>query len=73
MAIAVIGGVISSTFLTLLVVPVVYLFVEATRQFARRMFTKLLGLERSSERVVPSEGSANDNDDDDTDRAAAAE
>jgi hydrophobe/amphiphile efflux-1 (HAE1) family protein len=45
MAIAVIGGVISSTFLTLLVVPVVYLGIEAMRRGTRRLFAKLLRLE----------------------------
>ena len=37
MAVAVIGGVISSTFLTLLVVPVVFLGVEGLRERARRL------------------------------------
>lgn len=41
MAVAVIGGVISSTLLTLLVVPVVYLFVEWVRATSARLATRL--------------------------------
>jgi hydrophobic/amphiphilic exporter-1 (mainly G- bacteria), HAE1 family len=65
MAIAVIGGVISSTFLTLLVVPVMYLAIEAMRQGSRRLLAKLLRLEARPDPVlVP-------RDSDHPDRAAA--
>ena len=40
MAIAVIGGLISSTFLTLLVVPVVYTYVDDLEHFLMRMFRR---------------------------------
>ena len=43
MAIAVIGGVISSTFLTLLVVPVVFLYVERMRAWVARQIARLRG------------------------------
>jgi HAE1 family hydrophobic/amphiphilic exporter-1 len=52
MAIAVIGGVISSTFLTLLVVPVMYLAIEAMRQGSRRVLAKLLHLEARPDPVL---------------------
>jgi multidrug efflux pump subunit AcrB len=52
MAIAVIGGVISSTFLTLLVVPVVYLSIENLRQRTRRLFSRLLRLEPHPDPVI---------------------
>jgi Cu/Ag efflux pump CusA len=38
MAIAVIGGVISSTMLSLVVVPAFYLFIENTKAFLARLF-----------------------------------
>ena len=40
MAMGVIGGVISSTLLTLVVVPVFYLFMEWLRRFSRRFWTR---------------------------------
>jgi multidrug efflux pump subunit AcrB len=40
MAMGVIGGVISSTFLTLFVVPVIYLFIEGLRTRARRLVAR---------------------------------
>ena len=40
MAMGVIGGVISSTFLTLFVVPVIYLVIEAIRVRGRRLFRR---------------------------------
>jgi multidrug efflux pump subunit AcrB len=52
MAIAVIGGVISSTFLTLLVVPVMYMAIEALRQGSRRAVAKLFGLEARPDPVL---------------------
>jgi hydrophobic/amphiphilic exporter-1 (mainly G- bacteria), HAE1 family len=52
MAIAVIGGVISSTFLTLLVVPVMYLAIEALRQGSRRAVAKVFGLEARPDPVL---------------------
>jgi hydrophobe/amphiphile efflux-1 (HAE1) family protein len=52
MAIAVIGGVISSTFLTLLVVPVVYLGIESFRQGSRRLVAKLFRLESRPDPVL---------------------
>jgi hydrophobic/amphiphilic exporter-1 (mainly G- bacteria), HAE1 family len=67
MAIAVIGGVISSTFLTLLVVPVVYLGIESFRVGSRRLLAKIFRLEarpdpvlaprdsKTSERPAPAE------------------
>ncbi|HKU37656.1 MAG TPA: efflux RND transporter permease subunit [Polyangiales bacterium] len=58
MATAVIGGVISSTFLTLLVVPVVYLGIESFRQRARRVMVKVFRLEERADPVlVPRESS----------------
>jgi multidrug efflux pump subunit AcrB len=48
MAIAVIGGVISSTFLTLIVVPVVYLGIEGMRRRTRRGFERLFANDASS-------------------------
>jgi multidrug efflux pump subunit AcrB len=52
MAIAVIGGVISSTFLTLLVVPVVYLSIESFRVGSRRVLAKLFRLEARPDPVL---------------------
>ncbi len=54
MATAVIGGVISSTFLTLVVVPVVYLAVESLRQRTRRGMRKLLGREERPDPTLAS-------------------
>jgi multidrug efflux pump subunit AcrB len=45
MAIAVIGGVISSTLLSLVVVPAFYLTVEKLKAFARRIFVRLFSRE----------------------------
>jgi hydrophobic/amphiphilic exporter-1 (mainly G- bacteria), HAE1 family len=71
MAIAVIGGVISSTVLTLVVVPAVYLGIESFRQGSRRIMTKLLRLEARPDPVlVPTRNSKPPSNDD---RAAAAE
>jgi multidrug efflux pump subunit AcrB len=52
MAIAVIGGVISSTFLTLLVVPVVYLGIESFRQSSRRLMAKMFRVEARPDPVL---------------------
>jgi hypothetical protein len=54
MAIAVIGGVISSTVLTLIVVPVVYLNIESMRRGSRRLMTKLFRLEERPDPVLTS-------------------
>jgi hypothetical protein len=48
MAIGVIGGVISSTFLTLLVVPVFYLFMEGLKNFSADVLVRwILGRPRT--------------------------
>jgi multidrug efflux pump subunit AcrB len=52
MASAVIGGVISSTFLTLLVVPVVYLSIEGFRQRSRKLMVWLFRLEARPDPVL---------------------
>jgi HAE1 family hydrophobic/amphiphilic exporter-1 len=71
MASAVIGGVISSTFLTLLVVPVVYLSIEGFRQRSRKLMAWLFRLEpRVDPVLVPR---ARDSKRPPSDRAAAAE
>jgi Cu/Ag efflux pump CusA len=41
MAVSVIGGLITSTFLSLLVIPVVYLYVDDLGQFFRRLWARL--------------------------------
>jgi len=43
MGIAIIGGLISSTILTLIVVPAVYLYIDRFRLWASRMFFKVVG------------------------------
>jgi multidrug efflux pump subunit AcrB len=41
MAVSVIGGLITSTFLSLLVIPVVYLYVDDLGQFFRKLWVRL--------------------------------
>jgi hydrophobic/amphiphilic exporter-1 (mainly G- bacteria), HAE1 family len=54
MAIGIIGGVISSTFLTLLVVPVVYLAMEGSRERAADFWTRwVMGRPRASRLARP--------------------
>ena len=60
MAIAVIGGVISSTLLTLIVVPVVYLNIESMRRGSRRLMTKLFRLEERPDPVLSRPPPANE-------------
>jgi Cu/Ag efflux pump CusA len=49
MAIAVIGGLVTSTALSLLVVPAVYTYVARAERYCRRMFARIvLGPESSS-------------------------
>jgi HAE1 family hydrophobic/amphiphilic exporter-1 len=54
MAISVIGGVLSSTMLTLIVVPVVYLSIESMRRGSRRLVTKLFNLDERPDPVLTS-------------------
>lgn len=54
MGISVIGGVISSTLLTLVVVPVVYLGIERFRRGGRRFMTKLFRMEERPDPVLVS-------------------
>ena len=55
MAVAVIGGLITSTFLTLLVVPVVYTFVDDFATFTRRKRVELWGAPRAETAALASE------------------
>ena len=65
MAVSIIGGVISSTVLTLIVVPVVYLGIERVRQSGRKLMTWMFRLEsRPDPILVPKH-------EDEVDRAAA--
>jgi HAE1 family hydrophobic/amphiphilic exporter-1 len=45
MGIALIGGLISSTFLTLVIVPAAYLYIERFRLFTNKIFRKVTGSE----------------------------
>ena len=65
MAISVIGGVISSTVLTLIVVPVVYLGIERFRRAARNLVTRVFGIEPKVDPMLVPRSEA------DSDRAAA--
>ncbi|HKP60371.1 MAG TPA: efflux RND transporter permease subunit [Polyangiales bacterium] len=76
MATAVIGGVISSTFLTLLVVPVVYLSIEGFRQRSRKLMAWMFRLESRPDPVLArrdSKAPPRDSKAPPSDRAAAAE
>ncbi len=53
MGVAVIGGLITSTFLTLVVVPVVYTFMEAISQFALRIVQKFSHAEEPHHSEAP--------------------
>jgi hypothetical protein len=61
MAVAVIGGVISSTILTLVVVPVVYLGIERFRRGMRAVMTRVFRMEPKVDPVLISK-SAPDSD-----------
>jgi multidrug efflux pump subunit AcrB len=65
MAVAVIGGVISSTFLTLIVVPVVYLGVERLRRGTRSLLVRIFKIEHKPDPLLVAKNDA------DSDRAAA--
>jgi hydrophobic/amphiphilic exporter-1 (mainly G- bacteria), HAE1 family len=52
MAVSVIGGVISSTFLTLIVVPVVYLGIERFRRAARRVVVRIFKIEQKPDPLL---------------------
>ena len=53
MSIAVIGGLVTSTFLSLLVIPVVFTIVDDVQQWSRRQFQRLLGHEKPAEPTPP--------------------
>lgn len=55
MGIAVIGGVISSTLLTLLVVPVIFQWMEGVRAFSSRLWLRVNGAEAPAVHVAASE------------------
>jgi multidrug efflux pump subunit AcrB len=65
MAVSIIGGVISSTLLTLIVVPVVYLGIERVRQAGRKLMTWMFRLESRPDPVLMPKH------EDEVDRAAA--
>jgi hypothetical protein len=65
MAVAVIGGVISSTFLTLIVVPVVYLGIERFRRGTSNLLVRLFKIEQTPDPRLVAKNEA------DSDRAAA--
>jgi predicted RND superfamily exporter protein len=54
MGIVVIGGVISSTLLTLLVVPVIFQWMEGVREFSSRLWLRVNGAEAPAIRVTAS-------------------
>ena len=66
MAVSIIGGVISSTVLTLVVVPVVYLGIERFRQAGRRLMVWLFRMEERPDPVL-----ATKHEEAEVDRAAA--
>jgi HAE1 family hydrophobic/amphiphilic exporter-1 len=49
MGVAVIGGLITSTFLTLIVVPVIYTFMESISQFGNRIFVRFGAAQRHAD------------------------
>lgn len=51
MGIALIGGLISSTLLTLIIVPAAYTYIERFRLFVNRIFSKVTGAETHVEKV----------------------
>jgi multidrug efflux pump subunit AcrB len=65
MAVSVIGGVISSTFLTLIVVPVVYLGIERFRRGARKLVMRIFRIEQKPDPMLETKGET------EIDRAAA--
>jgi hydrophobic/amphiphilic exporter-1 (mainly G- bacteria), HAE1 family len=65
MAVAVIGGVISSTFLTLIVVPVVYLGIERFRRAARNVVVRVFKIDPKPDPLLVNKS------DTDSDRVAA--
>ncbi|RYX94589.1 MAG: efflux RND transporter permease subunit [Comamonadaceae bacterium] len=56
MAVAVIGGLVTSTFLSLLVIPVVFTVVDDLQQWSSRKFRRLLGHEKAAN-AAPGAGS----------------
>lgn len=60
MGIAVIGGVISSTLLTLLVVPVIFQWMEGVREFSSRLWLRVNGAEVPAVHVAASEDAGAD-------------
>jgi len=51
MGIALIGGLISSTLLTLIIVPAAYTYIERFRLFVNRIFSKVTGADTHLEKV----------------------
>lgn len=54
MAVAVIGGLITSTLLTLIVVPVVYTYLDDLENWFRKSF-RFLGLNKTEDTEIPSQ------------------
>ena len=56
MAVATAMGMFSSTLLTLIVVPVFYLFLDDTADFVKRIFSRLFGSRQSIPEAATSKG-----------------